>query len=129
MREYKFRAWDHEAEAMLTNVSFRRNDRGVFIESDEFRGNCSPDRIHLMQYTGLRDSNNTEIFEGDIIEWYENEYERKVGTVHWSNAQCGFVVSYENGLNWFLTAPPRPIKVIGNIYKKTIAEQHSLASA
>lgn len=65
MREIKFRAW-HEAVKimidlhMITPFALNINTDGLFIPFS--------DGIHLMQYTGLKDKNGKEIYEGDIVE-------------------------------------------------------------
>ena len=52
MREIKFRAWN-EAENKM------------YYEIEDIRPRY---KIYLMQYTGLKDKNGKEIYEGDIIE-------------------------------------------------------------
>ena len=64
MREIKFRAWDIEKKQMLhIHTLFLKN-------KDEI---CPPGI--LMQYTGLKDKNGKEIYEGDILQIRFFEYD------------------------------------------------------
>lgn len=65
MREIKFRAWVKDIEPhdmyMVDDIIFKENSIG-YLESTH----QSFDFI-LMQYTGLRDNNGVEIYEGDLV--------------------------------------------------------------
>lgn len=74
MREIKFRAWDSWDKKMV----YQNDDHFVINELQnigyEFceEGGCGIDwkdkeDISLMQYTGLKDKNGKEIYEGDVL--------------------------------------------------------------
>ena len=101
MREIKFRAWDGIKMRGIGNLQDRfsiRND-GVVNGNIEYI---------LMQYTGLKDKNGTEIYEGDILQRNDNS----IAVVEFENGM--FITKYD-ALMWEL-CENSPI-VIGNIYQ------------
>lgn len=69
MREIKFRAWDRKKKQFDTC----RNGGDILSFSLNYRGvsELSPKGYKVyQQYTGLKDKNGKEIYEGDIIEWF-----------------------------------------------------------
>ena len=68
MREIKFRAWDTEKNKMVkvdTIDFYNGNVNDVDFYNQEIHFGYS---TVLMQYTGLKDKNGTEIYEGDILQ-------------------------------------------------------------
>lgn len=65
MREIKFRIWDADNNEMLGTFDLTQNP---IYWADKMRDGV------LMQYTGLKDVNGVEIYEGDIVKGYYDEY-------------------------------------------------------
>lgn len=68
MREIKFRAWDGN-QMFVPAIRHSGYDLNELLQS--FGSNHD---LKLMQYTGLKDKNGVEIYEGDIIQEYVKDY-------------------------------------------------------
>jgi len=112
MREIKFRAWN--GEYMVSPEYIDR--KGVA----HWRENSIPESFtELMQYTGLKDKNGKEIYEGDVITCvYSNTGDdiRHKAIVEWVEDFCGFEpwVRYDSDCQWYDGGDP---EIIGNIYE------------
>ena len=106
MREIKFRAWDKiNSKILRGGISLYMSDCSRHSTFHNFKGD-TPSSIILMQYTGLKDKNGKEIYEGDIAKhgWdftTPHGTKRKgdeLGVVHFSETG-EWVYDNERGLN------------------------------
>lgn len=115
----KFRAWDNQNESML--IVNEINFYGKYI-GDEHKDWYEFDRITLMQCTGRRGKNGTEIYEGDYLSLISFEVQKEFkGEVVFSEGSFCVVVKL-NGHDYKaplheLSNSDNLIEVLGNIYE------------
>jgi len=102
MREIKFRAWDKKDKLWVAGWSIMQS--GQLSETE--------DKVY-MQFTGLKDKNGVEIYEGDIVKYIGqlNPDRYKLFIIEWDDKLAGF---YAGGGQIQRT---KGYEVIGNIYE------------
>jgi uncharacterized phage protein (TIGR01671 family) len=112
VRDIKFRAWEKNLKEIIPvhNIDFVK--RMLNTESAWRRF----DEIELIQYTGLKDKNDKEIFEGDLIK--VNGSEELDLVKYLDGSYYGVNPKYHNTLRYNLDYKTRDIaELIGNIYE------------
>jgi hypothetical protein len=108
MREIKFRAWFTEQNKMFSWEDLINKigvSRTVFVETDNWKP---------MQYTGLKDKNGREVYEGDIIDGLFHDYEGPFEIIYFNG--CSSVKAVDDYFPC-LGEGYRGVEVIGNIYE------------
>lgn len=130
-RKIKFRAWD-KAKQMWSNY---KSYDGTLYFMDKNLG-CWYGSYHerykdfdLMQYTGIKDINNIEIYEGDIVKLSkENSDFKEIGIVKFDENKASYVLeTQDDDISYnisYYNYHKVHYRVIGNIYEnKELLEQ------
>ena len=117
MREIKFRAWIKKESRMTEVGVLSQNGKSITVDDSDMDGtynrHVGGNKFELMQFTGLKDKNGKEIYEGDIV---NHIYHHQKAVIEWIN--CGLMMKYSDGLKDSMFAiDMEHIEIIGNIYE------------
>ena len=122
MREIKFRGWDEDNEQWVYGwlTKLVEGARRFWAIIDEPNGELTRYYIHseesIGQYTGLKDKDEVEIYEGDadsdgFVVSYVGDTNECLGM------NCGFYWQRNNFESWFELECADTYEIIGNIHQ------------
>ncbi|MDO4721406.1 MAG: YopX family protein [Peptostreptococcaceae bacterium] len=130
VRKIKFRAFLKSNQKMYDVLTLDIIDKKALIENTDnkkrpLRGYVKMSEIELMQYTGLKDRNGQEIYEGDIV---RHKYGPQIlMRVAWDDEYPGFGTFGKYNGEPYVGYVKSSCEVVGNIYEHPeLLEAHNV---
>jgi len=132
MREIKFRVWHKQTKQFVKQDIFYLDEPssigqlsvgldGTLIQAgmyDDYSAVSDPEDYAIQQYTGLKDNNDQEIYEGDLLLSAFCRDEENPVEVSWGDKNNGWNVNHKNGQEGpLLKIHQQSYEVVGNIFE------------
>lgn len=137
MKEYKFRAWDKKLNQWVAVGFHVVGEVTMFNAIDMYCSEnlCGDDStlhrmrdIEISQWIGIKDKNDVDIYEGDLIRLTTPEKKSIIGEVFWmtpafglkiikSEKYCGSINLTPQFLHSYLNSLIYEFEVIGNLWQ------------
>lgn len=129
MRTIKFRIWNglvmvYEVTVGIHGIFYTN---GISTEDSASLDNTTmyPQSTPLMQFTGLKDKNGKEIYEGDVVKISNKPYKVNDSVVVWGKRSNGWSLkcevikdnSYDPEIKYYSLESGKHLKIIGNIHE------------
>lgn len=132
MREFKFRAWTESQQKFLSHTKL--GDHYLFLEYEGDKPDVKLNILHfilkyqnddrqkefvLQQWTGLKDKNDKEVYEGDIIKLEGSPYIYSIvwNSYQWCISDDTEQLPYDDNLQPFNSVVQERAMVVGNIFE------------
>ena len=117
---FKFRAWDKIDNKMYDIIGYSKIGNYLIPNEEIVFFNNKVSKISdcvIMQYTGLKDCNGKEIYEGDIDKYgYVVTYVADINESLGMN--CGWYLQRNDFESWYeLKCDSEEIEIVGNIFE------------
>ena len=120
-RIIKFRAWHTKAKKMFSAEEMGKDELTLSVDGRGFVNvNGASTKLSQyitdmtpMQFTGLKDKNGKEIFEGDILN--DSEYAQRFEVI-WRNGMFSLKILNDNNFHRWIRDNEK-LEIIGNIYE------------